>query len=316
MQASGRELTLSTETKKRKEIVRLTDGDTENACHTTNANVLDKNCKRKDGYRKKKASNKETKILLQNITMFWDKNYKWQSESIQARLEPKEVFLLFKQSGDEKTTYEQFKTISGRMGVRLVGADGFKKYQVCPNSPIAKAWHAREEKCGNDQESNNKLPTEISDNAATQCSINLLNIRGLVTNKKNKSKMLRLKCDKGGNNIIALTETWLYEKKHFDEEILKDFRDYSIQRTDRDIANPISRKGKLNSGTEKADNCAGQQGVMMMTRRMMMMRRRTILMTMMVMTIMRKLVMRKTREIRIRMIRTIKTFSQVEDVCF
>ena len=217
----------------------------------------------------KRRNNRENKILLQNLTKFWDANYNWKLQSSPKRLEPKEVFLFYKQCVADETNFDKFKTNCGRMGVRLVGADGFKKFQVSPLSPIAKAWHAREEQHISNRESTNQVPAQCSseqipvdavDNAAAQCTVHLLNTQGLVTNKRNKSEMLRLKCDKGGSNIIALTETWLYENKHFDEEILNKFPEYSIQRTDRNIAKRTSKKKRGDENKEEDDgleSCGG-----------------------------------------------------------
>ena len=60
-------------------------------------------------------------------------------------------------------------------------------------------------------------------------------MEGLVTNTKNKSPFLNLKCTKGENNLIAVTETWLQEDKHYKEEIMRHFPDYSIERADRSL---------------------------------------------------------------------------------
>ena len=96
-------------------------------------------------------------------------------------------------------TFQHFKTISGKMGVPQVGIRKSRMYQVSPNSSFAKAWHAREEPTGS------LKPILSEANSSTNsCNINLLNIQGLVTNRKNKSKMLKIKCDKESNNLITI----------------------------------------------------------------------------------------------------------------
>ena len=65
--------------------------------------------------------------------------------------------------------------------------------------------------------------------------MNLVNINGIVTNKKkNKSKFLHLQCGgRGKNNILPITETWTKKDEHYDLEITSDFTNYSTHRMDR-----------------------------------------------------------------------------------
>ena len=78
-----------------------------------------------------------------------------------------------------------------------------------------------------------------------QTCMSLVNIQGLVTNNNNKSNFLYNQCCRNSkSNIVAITETWLSDK-HDDSEILKTFKDYSINRSDRNPANTPPRGGCL-----------------------------------------------------------------------
>ena len=73
----------------------------------------------------------------------------------------------------------------------------------------------------------------------------LVNIQGLITNNNNKCQFLFNQCcKKSTSNIIAITETWLTDT-HDNSEILKTFKDYSINRSDRKPANTPPRGGCL-----------------------------------------------------------------------
>ena len=198
--------------------------------------------------------NCEATTPIEDIGKFLKEHYIIPNDdSMQCRLEPKEVYLLYKQchNNTDNVNFDLFKTLIGKMGAPLVGVERFKKYRMAAASRIAQAWHAREERTG-------QHPTSTSQNTSiTSCNIHVLNTQGAVTNRKNKSKLLRVKCDKGGNNIIALTETWLYEDKHYNEEITKEFKDYSIARSDRDIQKKSNATSTTNEEKDKLQSGGG-----------------------------------------------------------
>ena len=143
------------------------------------------------------------------------------------------------------------QTISGKNGITQAGADAIKKYQISPRSSTAKAWHARE--LNREEQPNLGNPVY----STTQCNISLINMQGLITNKKNKSQILKLKCTKGGNNVVAVTETHLIKDKHYDEEIRKSFPGYSLERADRDVK---EKKAKKTNSAARAGPSSEESG--------------------------------------------------------
>ena len=61
-----------------------------------------------------------------------------------------------------------------------------------------------------------------------QIDVNLVNIRGLITHKENKSAFLKSATLAQDNSLTFITETHLYKNTHFDAEILKYLPNYSI----------------------------------------------------------------------------------------
>ena len=118
-----------------------------------------------------------------------------------------------------------FKIQSGHCGIKKTGkCNPTHQYFAQPLSSDAKSWHAATQNI-----------TTVNDSiTAIQCEINLVNIQGLITSKKNKSQFLKLTTGlTSPHNILAITETWTQELKHYDAEILKQFPGYSLQRADR-----------------------------------------------------------------------------------
>ena len=117
-------------------------------------------------------------------------------------------------------------------------------YTANPISLMAKAWHNVQ---------NNQSTTSTSSTCKSkQCEINLINIQGLITNNKNKSKYLMLKTlSKAQHHILVVTETWIQPNKHYDAEILKAFPNYSLKRSDRHlILNPLDPFQLKSRGTK------------------------------------------------------------------
>ena len=62
----------------------------------------------------------------------------------------------------------------------------------------------------------------------------LINIEGIIKNKRNKSHFLKTMTKTPNNSqIIAVTETWAME--HFNAEYTKAFNEYNIMSADRDV---------------------------------------------------------------------------------
>ena len=180
------------------------------------------------------------------LTKFWEEHYFYRTDT-QSRIEPENVFLFFKNRVHSNIQLDQFKSLSGKVGVSLAGQAGHKKYKVAPRSRLAQEWH---ELVGS--KSTNHIKPIVNASGTAQCSMSLINIRGLITDHKNKSKMLELKCDKGGNNLIAVTESWLYKDVHFDEEVLSAFPNYSIKRADRKVQQGRKKKRRrMATGSEE-----------------------------------------------------------------
>ena len=58
----------------------------------------------------------------------------------------------------------------------------------------------------------------------------------MITNKHNKSEFLKIStASTNQSKILAITETHLNSKQHFDAEIIKHFPNYHIMRADRDV---------------------------------------------------------------------------------
>ena len=102
------------------------------------------------------------------------------------------------------------------------------------------------------QQKNNELHMAVKDvnqddtsnvivNFSKIVDLFLLNIQGLITNKKNKCSFIKeVTSSKSQSKIIAITETW--GKKHFDAEYLKAFKGYNITKTDRNTSNAAEDK--------------------------------------------------------------------------
>ena len=68
---------------------------------------------------------------------------------------------------------------------------------------------------------------------------------------------MKLKCIKGGNNVVAVTETHLIKDKHYDEEIRKSFPGYSLERADSDVK---EKKAKKTNSAVKAGPSSEERG--------------------------------------------------------
>ena len=78
--------------------------------------------------------------------------------------------------------------------------------------------------------------------------LTLVNIDGLITNKRNKSHFLRVNTNATQtNSIVAITETWTRPGDHYNAEILKQFPYYSIIRADRDLTYAPDYPNRLKS---------------------------------------------------------------------
>ena len=174
---------------------------------------------------------------------FWNNNHILSKES-NSRIDPNQVYIFFNTISQTNLTFQRFKTLSGKCGIKQVEEGTVKYYTASPISSLAKAWHAREMDYGYN------LPA--SDNT-TQCKISLVNMRGLITNTQNKSPLLKIKCHKEGNNLIAVTESHLYPKQHYDEEVTRYFPGYSIERSDRKVEESSKRKKSLDDQQENGN---------------------------------------------------------------
>ena len=118
--------------------------------------------------------------------------------------------------------YEDFRRESGRIK---------KLKSKYPKRSKEKIYYVEEksEAC--------KLYYESNNNSVMQhdkVDLFLINIEGIITNKRNKSHFLKTMTKTPNNSqIIAVTETWA--KEHFNAEYKKAFNEYNIMRADRDV---------------------------------------------------------------------------------
>ena len=153
-----------------------------------------------------------------------DKHYRYGEEDGE-KVKALDVFALFKECKPGiEISYLQFHQRAIAVGVK-VKRDSRKKashYYAAPLTDLSEKHHKKAiDETGNE------------DNCVT---LNLLNIRGLITEAHNKvetlDKFANLKGGKG--KILAVTETHLIKGEHLKAEVKSYIPDYSLTRTDRD----------------------------------------------------------------------------------
>jgi len=161
----------------------------------------------------------------ENILNFWNTHYNIAKKDTQYNIDASEVFgfyqsLLAADNSNNPDTLDHFVCLSTNIGVTCKKAKANKqRYLVAaPTSSLSIAYHSKS-----------------SNLKKNNTSLHLLNIRGLITNKENKSESIeKLLSASTTSNIIILTETHL-TVNHFNAEILRHLKNYNIIRSDRNI---------------------------------------------------------------------------------
>ena len=172
------------------------------------------------------------------VSSFWETHYSYtNSNNIIQAFDNNTLYKFFTETFPDYThnrhTFMQISRYSLKIP-SFTEAD-ILKYSVYPISDEALQFH----KLANPAQPNISL---------NQIDVNLVNIRGLITHKENKSAFLKSATLAQDNSLTFITETHLYKNTHFDAEILKYLPNYSIPRTDRNISSSNSENKQLSSG--------------------------------------------------------------------
>ncbi|MCH2405687.1 MAG: hypothetical protein MK200_05790, partial [Nitrosopumilus sp.] len=173
---------------------------------------------------------KKNHSLKYKTKLFLQTNYLFNDVTCQPTLLQDIYQLYIKMVLKPRETLSNFKATSGLLQVKTRTKDN---YFVIPKSKEAKKHQ---------QISHQRT------NGTQTISLNLLNIDGLITNKRNKSQFLTLITKNTCNSsIIGITESWTQENQHYDAEILKHFPGYNITRADRNLYYNLNDPNQLTS---------------------------------------------------------------------
>ena len=175
----------------------------------------------------------------QSIQNFWQQNYHYSTMGLK-KIKVSDVHAFFLQKEpDWSVSLQDFHEISlENMKIRIKH-DRKKKtkfYYANPISSAASIYHGY-------------VPEQTSSTTSSLCGFHLVNIQGLISNKVNKCDFLNLITSSSSTSkkIIAITETHLNSKQHFDAEIMKYFQNFNILRADRDTEYNIHDEFQLQS---------------------------------------------------------------------
>ena len=159
------------------------------------------------------------------IGKFLRTHYKYGDESGQ-KIKADEVYSFYKQlKPDNQCSFSQFHSRAQAIGVK-VKKDSERKtyYYTTPLTDISCTHHG----AGASEDSEGK----------GYVTLNLVNIRGLITSEHNKietiDKFANLKG--GSGKILVMTETHLIKGEHMKQEVVKYLPGYSLARSDRDTS--------------------------------------------------------------------------------
>ena len=172
---------------------------------------------------KKKRKREAKQMVHEAVLSFWNSNYEYKtSESEVNTLDVLNLF--YQQYPDVHLHPSSFITKSIEVGARKSerGMDGH--FFATPTSGTACLHH------------NIPIAGQQVEQTIFNCELHLVNIQGLITNKKNKCQSLNTTIHSTSpTKIIAVTESHLIKDKHHDAEITKYFPQYSLARADRNI---------------------------------------------------------------------------------
>ena len=196
-----------------------------------------------------------------HVKEFWEANYVM--DGVDEDLALNEVFYYFQTTNDyQGETLDQFKQISMSMIPALVKAPTPTSGKLLRGKPKTFHCYLMHQKAKDllrtdinknkpsintqnwsneiatpkpSQEVHNLVQLETSEYFKTT-DLFLLNVQGLVTNKRNKCSFLKeVTASEIERKSIAITETW--GNKHYDTEYLKAFKGYNMTKADRDTTN-------------------------------------------------------------------------------
>ena len=153
------------------------------------------------------------------VKKFWEANYSYSSKILPRKVCAIEAYSLccvcYPQLDLSET---RFKELTGLVGVRVEkdGHGRIKSYYAEPLTDLSNSFHG-------------------TNSGERPLSLQLLNIQGMISKKRNKTEMMGkiLQLDQPGK-ICLVTETHLDKNTHSNSEMLKYIPDYHIVRGDRD----------------------------------------------------------------------------------
>ena len=181
---------------------------------------------------KKKRKREAKQMVHDAVRSFWDSNYEYTTS--QSEVNTLVTLNLFCQLYPDIYPHPaNFISKSIEVGVRYArGLDAH--FVATPISETACLHHSI------------PFAGEQPEQTIFDCEFHLVNIQGLITNKKNKCDSLNAMIHSTTTTkIIAVTESHLRKKQHHDAEITKYFPQYSIARADRDIEYDIEDEDQL-----------------------------------------------------------------------
>ena len=154
----------------------------------------------------------DRRIIREQLQIFWENHYNiiQRGGDVSQFVSPESALSRYKSKHPRNGNIDLQKftreSANLQIGIKLIrGRQGAQKFNVTLKHP-----------------------------STSKVNLYLWNGRGLITiNGNNRSQFLADFINPSSNNIVALTETHL-TPNHLDEEILTYFKNYSIQRTDRD----------------------------------------------------------------------------------
>ena len=184
----------------------------------------------------KKKRKREAKQMVHNaVRSFWDVNYEYTAS--QSELNTLDVLNLFYQLYPDVHIHpSRFISKSVEVGARKLVRGQNAHSLATPISETACLHH------------NIPFAGVQPEQTIFNCELHLVNIQGLITNKKNKCESLNAMIHSSTpTKIIAVTESHLKKDQHHDAEVTKYFPQYSIARADRDTEFNIDDEDQLSS---------------------------------------------------------------------
>ena len=206
-------------------------------------------------------TNIKTRNNMEEVELFWKTHYRTEGVDTTTSIPMIEVFQFFQSTdGYQGETFEEFKqltqmsikpktrrTIDANQTSVLAKPATFRCYLVHISgnnktvNPQSKTRTTAEEPPNTPETVLGTMETdpveEEQGNTTKDVDLFLINMQGLVTNKKNKCPFLHEVTESSkGSKIIAVTETW--GKKHFKGEYLHDFQGFDMNKSDRITEKP------------------------------------------------------------------------------